>query len=160
VKAANFKILMQSVYPAMLRQAAAIVRDRSAAQDVVQDVACHLWQKPEGLEKADSPQAYILSAVRNTAISAVRNKHMFEPIDEARSVAVPPASDEETPFINTLLLRLQPMQRRAFSLRQFAEMEYDEIAGELGTSPANVRQLVSRARKTLKELYKRYEQDI
>jgi Sigma-70, region 4/SnoaL-like domain len=56
-----------------------------------------------------------------------------------------------------LLERLSPEQRAAFLLREVFDYPYDEIAGIVGKSEDNARQLVTRARRQVQEGRPRFE---
>lgn len=56
-----------------------------------------------------------------------------------------------------LLESLTPEQRAAFLLREVFDYPYDEIAGIVGTSEDNARQLVTRARRFVDERRPRFE---
>lgn len=153
MEAERFKILVTGAYGPMMRQALAMLRDPDRAKDVVQEVTVRLWQSPQGLEASRNPEAYCVRCVHNAAVSALRGTASLSPLDEAREVESLPEGGDEQDYLRALLARLPEMQRRVFVMRQSRDMEYDEIAEVLDTSPANVRQLLSRARKTLRTLY-------
>jgi RNA polymerase sigma-70 factor (ECF subfamily) len=58
-----------------------------------------------------------------------------------------------------LLESLSPPERAAFLLREIFEMPYDEISAILETSEANCRQLVTRARKNIRDQRRRFVVD-
>ena len=55
--------------------------------------------------------------------------------------------------------KLTETQRLILSRREYDNMEYEEIAEELGMQPAAVRMQLSRARKTILECYKDYDKE-
>lgn len=65
-------------------------------------------------------------------------------------------SADELRLLRTLLPQLPDNQRKAVELSAFSGCSNDEIAELTGESPANVRQLLSRGRRKLKELYNHY----
>jgi RNA polymerase sigma-70 factor (ECF subfamily) len=76
-----------------------------------------------------------------------------EPLVEespAADAAAELASDLSVAFL-ALLERLAPEERAAFLLHDVFESEYDEIAAALGKSEAACRQIVSRARRRVRE---------
>jgi ketosteroid isomerase-like protein len=56
-----------------------------------------------------------------------------------------------------MLESLSPEQRAAFLLREVFDYPYEEIAGIIGTSEANARQLAARARRHVEERRPRFE---
>lgn len=138
----------------MMRRAMTILRDRERSKDVVQEVAVRLWQRPQTLDSTDNPYAYCLAAVRNAAISELRTAMRFESLEEAIFIETDSEDKDSHTYLKALLSHLPEAQRSVFEMRQLRDMEYEEIAESLSTTPANVRQLLSRARKTLRTLYK------
>lgn len=139
----------------MMARALAMLHDSQVAKDVVQDVCIRLWERPEGLEHAGSPTAYCVRAVHHSAISLMRRLQCFEPLEnlQCEPATGPPGSDKD--YLYRLLAGLPPAQRRAFMLRHEQGLEYHEIAAQMQLKADNVRQLISRARKKLRELYER-----
>ena len=92
----------------------------------------------------------------NVATSARARRESYvgpwlpEPVDTSADPALGAVQGREVELALLLLLeRLTPTERAAYVLRESFDYPYPEIAEILGLSPANVRQLVSRARKHL-----------
>lgn len=153
--AARFKIVIENSRSAMMSRASAIIGNQEEAQELVQDVCVKLWENSSGLASADNPNAYCIRAVHNAAISAARRRWRNEPLDEIKNEpATEPATDasDEVNYITQLIGMLPDNQRIAFLLRQEG-LEFETIAKRMGLKHDNVRQLISRARKKLRELY-------
>lgn len=144
---------------------AAGIAGADEADDVVHDAFCRLWSHHPLVE--DETQALKLSytAVRNAAIDTLRRtaSRPTVPIDQSP----PLESDDDN--TETLQERQQTyeavirLSRKALNSRQFEIFElhdikglgYEEIAEELGMTQENVRVTLSRARKTIRELYRK-----
>ena len=117
------------------------------AEDAVQDTFCNIWSHslPD-----TSPQArYLLFAVlKNVCLVDIVNADV--PVDER-------GFDESQRLRDCLLDSLPPVQRKVFELAVIEELEYEEIARELNMSDEAVRVNMSRARKKLREQYKKLE---
>lgn len=135
----------------MIRRAMALVRDETEAHELVQDVCIKLWENSSGLASADNPTAYCLRAVHNAAISVLRRQKRFDSLDEVSQEPTVEPSDESD-YLKALIEQLPQNLRAAFLLRQEG-FEYETIARRLGVQPENVRQMICRARKRLRELY-------
>jgi RNA polymerase sigma-70 factor (ECF subfamily) len=73
-----------------------------------------------------------------------------EPVDTSASAELGAETQEGLAVAMLVLLeKLTPMQRAAYVLREVFDYPYDEIAAILQLGAANVRQLVTRARKHL-----------
>jgi RNA polymerase sigma-70 factor (ECF subfamily) len=128
------------------------------AEDIVQET----WLRWQNIDRStiDAPAAYLaLITTRlsiNTATSARSRRETYigpwlpEPIDTSTDPYVGAERGEALELALLLLLeKLTPTQRAAYVLREAFVYAYEEIAEILQLSPANVRQLVSRARKHL-----------
>ncbi|MCM1006123.1 MAG: sigma-70 family RNA polymerase sigma factor [Prevotella sp.] len=144
---------MRKAYAPMMRRAQSLLSDPDEANDLVQQVCIHLWEHPAGLDRADNPIAYCLKAVYNSAASRLRTSRYFEPLEAADSEQSAEFSVDEVDYIHSLLAHIPPMQRQAFLLRMEDDLEYEEIAVRMNIKQDYVRQLISRARKKLRELY-------
>lgn len=123
--------------------------DSDLAYDVVQESIAYMWEHRERLDTS-SPAALCLTAVRNRCISRLRAAAPLFPLEEAGEIAVP---DEGcgTHHVYVALACLPDRRRTAvtLSMRGFSP---PEIAAEMQLSPENVRQLLSRGRRQLKEI--------
>jgi RNA polymerase sigma-70 factor (ECF subfamily) len=128
------------VYPLVLR----IVRDRSDAADVLQDVFWEAWRGATAYDPArGSPEAWMLTRARTRAIDRVRavrrrNETLGSPVDEALAVAPAEAGGdaaeraEDRGLVTAALDRLPPAQRQAIELAYYAGLTQTEIATRLG----------------------------
>ncbi|ODP34395.1 RNA polymerase sigma-70 factor [Pandoraea sp. ISTKB] len=133
------------------------------AEDVVQD-AWLRWHNtdPHAVENAEAWLVTIttrLSIDRLRAAKAEREHYtgvwLPEPVLMAEAPPTPEqvhefAEDVSVAFLYTLE-RLSPDARAAFLMRDVFDAEYDDIAQTLEKTPAAVRQLVRRARETLRD---------
>lgn len=134
------------------------------ADDLVQDVWLR-WRECADAE-VRTPEAWLVTAATRLAIDRLRSlqrsrEHypglwLPEPVLGDGSAAESPEDElerlgEVSMALQALLERLTPAARAAFLLREVFELDYDELAGILGKSPAGCRQLVSRAKAALGE---------
>lgn len=121
------------------------------AMDVVHDVLATRFRK---IVEAESPRAFFIRILVNQAISA----HRRQP--EAAGELEPQLADSGAGASDALCLEevlalltgeLSPRDQRVFSARCLGTST-KEVAGAEGLTPANVDQIVSRARARLKEL--------
>ncbi|MEV0586189.1 sigma-70 family RNA polymerase sigma factor [Nonomuraea sp. NPDC050310] len=128
------------------------------AEDVVQEVWLR-WQATDRSVVENPPAFLALIATRlsiNLARSAPVRREAYvgpwlpDPIDTSLDPTVGAERGEALELAFLLLLeRLTPAQRAAYVLREAFDYPYPQIAEILRLSTANVRQLVSRARKHL-----------
>lgn len=104
------------------------------------------------------------TAVRNSAIDELRHHkaHPELPIDTiGEPVSEPTGNDDEeaTRLLCEALLAvsarvLKQREHEVFILHDVDNLSYDEISRRLGLTQDNIRQILSRSRKKLRQLYK------
>jgi len=126
------------------------------AEDVVQD-AWLRWQAYDR-ETVRDAAAFLTTVTTRLAINSAqsaRSRHetyvgpwLPEPVDTSADPALGAERGEALEMAVLLLLeKLTPTERAAYVLREAFDYPYAQIAEILDTTGANVRQLVSRARK-------------
>jgi RNA polymerase sigma-70 factor, ECF subfamily len=135
----------------------------SEAEDVVQDA----WLRARHDERADvrSPRAYLTTIVTRLCIDHLRSAErtrleypgpwLPEPLAPPNQESAELASSLTMAFL-VLLEHLTPTERAVFLLREVFELEFDEIARSVGKSEANTRQILTRARRRLREPQPRF----
>jgi RNA polymerase sigma-70 factor (ECF subfamily) len=135
----------------------------SEAEDVVQDA----WLRARSGEQAgvESPRAYLTTIVTRLCVDHLRSAErarmdypgpwLPEPLAEPNQESVELASSLTTAFL-VLLEQLAPTERAVFLLREVFELAFDEIAGIVGKSEANTRQILTRARARLRDSRPRF----
>jgi len=142
----------------LVRYARRLVGDEHAARDIVQHAFLRLCdQSPEELEGRVGP--WLFAVCRNKAVDTLRSRQRAGPTGD---VELPPCPSKEpdpaavaerrdlVEQINRLIAELPPGQREAITL--WAEgLGYHEIAEVLQTTEGNVRVLMHRALKRLRQ---------
>lgn len=132
------------------------------AEDMVQETFLR-WRDVDP-ETVNTPKSYLTTIITRLCIDHLRSAQVQrenyigpwlpEPLlaDTHPGVAERVAQIDSLSIAFLLLMEsLSPAQRAAFVLRQGFGYKYGEIAEILDTSPANGRQLVSRARRKLEQ---------
>jgi RNA polymerase sigma-70 factor (ECF subfamily) len=146
------------VYPLIVR----IVRDRSDAADVLQDVFWEAWQGASAYDPTrGTPEAWMITRARTRAIDRVRAlrrraETFVPPVDEGQAAAPAEAGGdaaeraEDRGVILTALDALPPAQREAIELAYYAGLTQTEIAQRLkqplGTVKTRIRLGLERLR--------------
>jgi RNA polymerase sigma-70 factor, ECF subfamily len=135
---------------------------RSDAEDVVQDAYLRWYRATT--DEIRSPVAWLVTTVTRLSIDRLRQAKVereayvgpWLPEPLVNTQAAP--ADASTELASSLsvaflvvLERLAPEERAAFLLHEVFESEYEEIAQTLGKSEVACRQLVSRARKRVRD---------
>ncbi len=156
--AETFKEIILSRYGDMYRMAYAIVQDSDDAQDVVQDAVTRLWSKRRELLHVESPDALCAMTVKHLSIDLLRARKrrpqaaVAEEHDDPSDYPLARVEDADMLMMAERMIKsLPPSQQEVLRLRSHGDCTVDEIAAITGLSPANVRQLLSRARRRLKQ---------
>lgn len=149
----EFKLLLGQAYGRMTGTAMSLLGNADDARDAVQETAAALWRNSEALAASCNPAAYCVASVRNRCVSILRLKKRETLLDEAMSLSGGDGYDDSTPYLSELMRSLPARQRKVLEMKICGDMENSEIALCLGLSEGNVRQLLSRGRKVLRQLY-------
>lgn len=132
------------------------------AADIIQELQIKLWRNRNSMPELQEDIArYCTVALRNESIGWFRRRRETADISELKDVSADFTGDNE--YADTLervvkiIERLPASQREVIKMSSFGEMENSEIAETLGQSEVNVRQLLSRGRRKLKEMWNRIE---
>ncbi len=140
------------------------------AEDVVQEALLRVHRALEAGERIDSPRAFVATITTRLAIDELRSARarreryvgewLPEPIltdsrdDPAQHAEI---ADSLSMAMLVLLETLSPEQRAVLLLRDVFDYGYGEIAGIVGKSEDNVRQLATRARAHVDERRPRFQ---
>ena len=150
--------LLDQLYGAALR----MTRNPADAEDLVQEAFLKLWIKRDGLQITDSAEAFCVTTVKNLFYDQVRKRrpqttnHTPEelqiPHDDDAGRAIELAEDRQMAW--QLINGLPEQQRQVVMMRDIGEMAYREIERQTGLTAVNIRVLLSRARKQMREQLK------
>lgn len=132
------------------------LRDRAVADDLFQATFLKVHQFRHKYDVTSPFTPWLFTVCRNAMIDGIRQKKRSSQwIDEGvDSVRIEAAMAPETPDQPSIpsFDDLPVGQRQVLQLRYGSELSFDEIAQALETTPANVRQLASRAVRKLRDL--------
>lgn len=144
----------------LLTVAAAIVRERGLAEDVLHDVFARLAQKPQALARARRPAAYLAKCVRNEALLKLRKRRPAEcnvEVDgwQAAKMSAGPAETaqrcEEQARLMALVGEMPVESREVLALRIWGKLGFREIAETIRETKSTVYDRYRRAIKTLRK---------
>jgi RNA polymerase sigma-70 factor, ECF subfamily len=156
--------------PLLFSIAYRMVGSVSEAEDLVQEAYLRFHRAVTGGAEVASPKAYLSTATTRLAIDHLRSARVrreryvgtWLPEPLVTGGEPDPADHAETAdslslaFL-VLLERLSPVQRAVFLLREVFGYGYAEIAGLVGRSEDNCRQIAARARRHLEAGRPRFE---
>jgi len=156
--------------PLLFSLAYRMLGTRADAEDAVQEAYLR-WQQAAD-DEIRSPRAYLTTIVARLSLDALKAAHrkrevyvgpwlpepIVEPLADNFAHSYEMAQSLSIAFLH-LLESLTPSERAAFLLREIFEMPYLEISAVLEMSETNCRQLVTRARKSIRDRRRRFVVD-
>ncbi len=149
--------LLERLRPELLRFAYWLARDRSTAEDVVQEAMLRAWRARDALKDAAAARGWLLTIVRREHARLYERKRL-ETIDLHDAIAtedmrLAAAESGELEDLHVALLRLPDEYRVPLVMQVLGGFTTTEIATELGLSSPAVLTRLFRARNKLRALY-------
>ena len=124
-----------------------LVRNRSLAEDLLQDVFCRAWQARHRYTDTGKERAYLLRIADRLACDRARRPQKEIGVADDALRAIEPADGDPSPWeslvrreaneqLSAALETLNEPQRRVLLLRYYGELEFAEIA-EIVQAPLN-----------------------
>ncbi|MBS1916933.1 MAG: RNA polymerase sigma-70 factor [Bacteroidetes bacterium] len=147
--AAGDELALEEIYKSLWQKlfmaAYNILRNKTACEDIVQDIFLQLWAKRSTLQINESVEAYLYSAVRYQVFRYIRNNpcvnHFFEDVEE-RTAEVSPEmmfrQKEIAEIVNQTVSQLPEKCRAVYKLSREEQLSHKEIAQLLHISTKTV----------------------
>lgn len=157
----EFKARFLPCYQKLYRIAYRYMGNACDAEDMVQNTYLKLWEKQDFLEGAENDEAYAVTTLKHLCLDKLKAPLVQTDDDSGlvgESSPEPPPDQaleqkEEMKIVMRIISELPEQQRQVVLMRHFEEKSTEEIERETGLSNVNIRVLLSRARKTIKELF-------
>lgn len=159
---AQFRSCIMPLHKYLFAYALSILSDESDAADCIQEALTKLWENRHKLEKLDNIKAYATVTVRNIAISTLsrqrrRYDRFSDPPPDMADFSPGPAESlenrEQLHVVSKMLSQLPENQRKIMVMSAVSGLSNNEIKQATGLSDDNVRVLLSRGRKKLRQLF-------
>ncbi len=159
-----YTALVRRYHERVFKVAARIVRTAEDAEDVTQEVFARALSALDRFDFRATFYTWLVSIARNAAFDAYRSGRRtrttynleggFEsfPHDGSADPVRTNAEKERAERVQRALSRLSPRDRTLLVLREYEDMQYEEIAVVLGCPVGTVESGIHRARKKLKVL--------
>ena len=158
MNASEFKQRFLPLNARLYKAAYLLLGNEDDAKDLVQDAYLKLWDKRDSLNNINNDQGYCMKVVRNMCLDRLRT--VTPDILDKPPEELPIISEDDTSsgielndtarLINQCIARLPAQQQKVIKLREIGECSMQEIMEATGLSAENVRVLLSRARKALR----------
>ena len=156
----QFKKMILPISAKLFRIASVMLSDEDDAKDTLQDLYSKLWEQRDKLNEIKNPEAYGVTMIKNLCINKLKMNNRYEILDVMdQEYQLPLFETPEDHLIMKENIRkvyqeidhLPVIQKQVLHLKQFRKCSFEEISEITGLSEGNVRVILSRARKTLKE---------
>ena len=157
-----FRQLFDQYWESLFSYASKITRDHSLAQDIVQGLFVHLWEKHTSLPEVTAVLPYLHSALKNRLLNALRDENLYQrhvDIFKETNNINDHSVVEQLQFKETeqLLLRsinqLPGKMKDVFYLHRIENLSVAEIAMRQGTSPQTIRNQLNTALQKIRSLW-------
>lgn len=158
MNASEFKQRFLPLNARLYKAAYLMLGNEDDAKDVVQDVYLKLWDKRDSLNNIYNDLGYCMRAVHNMCLDRLRTASpdiVDKPPEELPIISEDDSSssierNETARLIKQCIANLPTQQQQVIRLRELGECSMQEIMEATGLNAVNVRVLLSRARKALR----------
>ena len=156
------QVLFARHHVKVYRFALRLVRNESAAEDLISEVFFDVWRQAGKFEGRSAVSTWLLSIARFKALSALRKRGEAELDDETASAIEDQSDDPEVTLakkdkgaaLRQCLSGLSAEHREIIDLVYYHEKSVAEVASIVGIPEATVKSRMFYARKKLSELLK------
>jgi RNA polymerase sigma-70 factor (ECF subfamily) len=156
-----FKTKVLPTKDRLFRLAKLFLRNREEAEDTMQEVMLRLWTNRQSLDSYHSVEALAVRMTRNLCLDKLKSQKRKPMVDASVLEA---NADSTNPYQKTELLdslglvqrlfnELPEQQKLVLHLRDVEDYSFEKIEQVTGLSINNIRVILSRARKNVRENY-------
>ena len=165
-----FRRVYQEVFPTVMKVAYHVTYNQDVAEDICQDAFIRFYDKDITFPSMDDAKFWLIRVVKNLAINHVKRKvretaslekFMKAPqVNPFRDGQTEVILQESTAAVRKAVSQLPEIYRTVIVLREYADLNYSEIAKVLKISESNVKVRMHRARKELSAMLDREEVNV
>lgn len=157
----SFQVLFETWWEPLFQYAFKVLQNRQDAEEVVQELFIHFWNKRTELPELQSLAAYLFTALKNRILNHLAKKKY--PVtsldvlhnDESEFSAITKLEQKETESsLRSLANTLPRRMKQVYEMHQFAGLTVTEIASATGNSEQTVRNQLNTAVKKLSLVWK------
>jgi RNA polymerase sigma factor (sigma-70 family) len=165
---ADFNNLVHKISKKLFGLAYRILRDQEGSEDAVQEVFVKLWKMNTRLDEYENVEALATTMIKNYCIDQFRKQKYAEKSDNNayylyHDSEPSPHEKLERNETSAIMLRiigdLPEIYREIIQLRDIEGLTYEEIVEKTGQNINTLRVNLSRARKSVRDEYKKYSDE-
>ena len=152
----TFKKIFLPHHQKLYRIAYRLTQNVAESEDIVQEAFIKIWNKRNELKEVENAEAFSVIILRNMCMDYLRKtKYEYQmPYDtemaEKESFSHRIEMQDEAAQVKNLINKLPEPQRMIMMMKHWEEYSDDEIEQITGITSGNIRVILSRARKTIK----------
>lgn len=145
----------------LYRIAFRFVRNKEIAEDLVQEAYMKLWEKRSKMNEVKNKESFIIIVLRNQCLDymkSVKKQELFSLSDFDMPVSSAMETielNDEADFIRRLINGLPDQYRIVLTLKDWDGCPVEEIEQITGLTVNNIRVILSRSRKYIREQYQK-----
>ena len=154
----EFVLLTSTFKDKIFRLAKRVLVSTEEAEDATQEVLVKLWSKNKDLSGYKNVEAFAMTMTKNYCLDQLKSKragnvkiNSIDYIDSESNLDKKLEDCDSLNWVEKNINQLPEQQRIIIQLRDIEQYEFEEIAKILDMSEGNVRVVLSRARKTVRE---------
>jgi RNA polymerase sigma-70 factor (ECF subfamily) len=163
--AENFKKVFLPYHRKLYGIAYRFLENQADAEDIVQETYIKLWRRRGELESLINPESYAVTLLKNSCLDFL--KKVKPELSEIGEINIPSADSlisqienrDQLIYIQAIMAQLPARQKEVIQLKIWDNLSNEEIEKQTGLTQGNIKMIISRARKTIKELYKKWEKN-
>jgi RNA polymerase sigma factor (sigma-70 family) len=164
----EFNDLVIKLNPKLYGYAFRILRNQEEAEDAVQEIFIKLWKIEGKLHEYISIDALATTMTKNHCIDQIRKHKPLsgeEFINGEHNIMTTPSPQEQMEVIesNDIIFRIidqiPELYQVLIRLRDIEGFSYEEIAEKTGQKINNLRVIISRARRIIRDEYNKHQND-
>jgi len=152
----RFQALCQALRPDLLRFALWLCRDRSVAEDVVQETLLRAWKAQDSLQDEAAAKPWFLTIIRREYARTFERKRLptvdLDELSVGDEAALAASDEQELDELRMAIFKLPEDYREVVFAHYHLELGLQEIADRFALTESAVRSRLHRARTRLRTL--------
>jgi RNA polymerase sigma-70 factor (family 1) len=147
-----FDVIYLRYFDKLVAQVVELVKDKPAAEDIVQDAFFKMWEKRVSFARYDKVSGWLFVTTYNSALNNLRkrardNRRLSTVIHQSKEHEETDFIEQETMFLlmSEAIEQLPPQRKKVFQLCKLEGLTYDQAAEQLSISRNTVKEHISKA---------------